>query len=62
MLLSLTFKENTISNFLLYMHKRNTNKGSNSYKLKNSKIGKLEHTHFSAFSIYIHLDLQTVVL
>jgi len=42
MLLSLTLKENTISNiFYIHVHivEIPTNKGANSYKLKISKIG-----------------------
>jgi len=40
MLLSLTFRENTISNLLLYIHtiEISTNKGAKSYKLTLSKI------------------------
>ena len=38
-LLSLKIKENTILNFLLYTHYRNTYMGANSYKLKLLKIG-----------------------
>jgi len=60
--LSLTLKENTILNFVYYIHivEIPTNKGANPYKLNISRMGKSPSEIYTRLHIYIQITCYCV--